>query len=113
MKYLYKRTKSIEKVLQDEGFTIVTIWEHDFDRNKEMRATAIDEYDLVETPKIRDCFYGGRCEPVKLIYDFQKNSTKGRYIDVVSLYPTVMYYDRYPVGYPKRIVLKPQTYDHN
>jgi len=72
MKYLYKRTKSIEKVLQDEGFTIVTIWEHDFDRNKEMRATAIDEYDLVETPKIRDCFYGGRCEPVKLIYDFQK-----------------------------------------
>ena len=59
---------------------------------------------------MRDAFYGGRCEPVKLIYDFKAKKEQGKYIDVVSLYPTVMYYDEYPVGYPKRIE-KPDNYD--
>lgn len=53
------------------------MWEHEFDSNKLMKNT-------VEPPKIRDCFYGGRCEPVKLIYDFKKKNAH----DVVSLYPT-------------------------
>ena len=36
---------------------------------------------------------------MKLIYEFKSKSVKGKYIDAVSLYPTVMYYDRYPVGH--------------
>jgi len=64
---------------------------------------------VVEPPKIRDDgFHGGRsevdCEPVKLIYDFKSKGVKGKYIDTVSLYPTVMYYDRYPVGHPSKTV---------
>jgi hypothetical protein len=112
MKYLLKRTESIEKAIKAAGYRIVTIWEHEFDNNKEMKNTTLEEYDLVEPPKIRDCFYGGRCEPVKLIQDFKANNTKGRYMDVVSLYPTVMYYDKYPVGYPTKI-LRPKTYDRS
>jgi len=38
-------------------------------------------------------------EPVKLIEDFKSKGVKGKYIDVVSVYPTVMYCDRYPVGH--------------
>ena len=53
----------------------------------------LNEFDLVEPPKITDGFYGGRCKPVKLIYDFDNNERRGKYIDVVSLYPTVMYND--------------------
>jgi len=34
---------------------------------------------------------------VKLIYDFKSKGVKGKYIDAVTY--TVMYYDRYPVGY--------------
>ena len=91
----------------------MTIWEHEFDRDKNMRNVKLDEYDLVEPPKIRDDgFFGGRCEPVKLIYDFKHKEVKGKYIDVVSLYPTVMYYDRYPVGHPSKIS-KPVKYDNN
>ena len=68
---------------------------------------------MVEPPRIRDDgFHGGRCEPVKLIYDFKSKGLKGKYIDVVSLYPTVMYYDRYPVGHPARIS-KPDKYNTN
>jgi len=83
---------------------LVTIWETEFGKDKAMRNMKLDEYDLIKPPKIRDDgFFGGRCEPVKLIYDFKSKSVKGKYIDVVSLYPTVMYYDRYPIGHPKNI----------
>ena len=68
---------------------------------------------MVEPPKIRDDgFFGGRCEPVKLMYDYKHKEVKGKYIDVVSLYPTVMYCDRYPVGHPSKIS-RPVKYDNN
>jgi len=76
-----------------------------------MRNMKLDEFDLVEPPNIRDGFYGGRCEPVKLIYDSDDEKRRGKYIDVVSLYPTVMYYDRYPTGHPAKIC-KPEQYDY-
>lgn len=40
-------------------------------------------------------------------YDF-KESEKGRYVDFCSLYPTVQYYKKYPVGHPTKI-LNPET----
>ena len=79
-------------------------------RIKILKATTLEEFDLVEPPKLRDGFYGGRCEPIKLIYDFKNTNSRGKYIDVVSLYPTVMFYDKYPVGHPIKIQ-KPKAYD--
>jgi hypothetical protein len=113
MKYLYSRTMAIDEAFKQSGYNLVTIWEHAFDIDKEMKNIKLDEYDLVEQPKFReDGFFGGRCEPVKLIYDFKEKDSKGKYIDVVSLYPTVMFYDKYPIGHPKRIS-KPLNYDPN
>ena len=110
MKYLYRRTSTIDELIRNSGYNLVTIWEHEFDKNKEMKNIKLD---VIEPPKIRDDgFFGGRCEPVKLVYDFKSKGVKGKYIDVVSLYPTVMYYDRYPVGHPKKIS-KPEEYDTN
>ena len=43
-----------------------------------MRNMKLDEFDLVEPQKIRDGFYGGRCEPVKLIYDFDNKERRGK-----------------------------------
>ena len=101
------------RYLRKHGFNLVTIWEQEFDRNKEMRNTKLDEYDLVEPPNIRDdAFAGGRCEPIKLINDFKSKETEGKCIDVVSLYSTVMYYDRIPTGHPTKIV-KPEVYNHS
>ena len=105
MKYLNSRTQKIENLLKSK-YNVITIWEHEF--NNEMKKVKID--DLLEPPKIRESFYGGRCEPTKLIYNFKSKNVKGKYIDVVSLYPTVMYYDKYPVGHPKK-VLKPKEYN--
>ena len=107
---LYEKTLRIDKILKEAGYNLETMWEHDFDTSKEMKQMTLDEYDLVEPPNIRDSFYGGRCEPIKLLHDFKSKGQKGRYIDVVSLYPTVMYYDKYPIGHPV-IILKPKHYD--
>jgi G:T-mismatch repair DNA endonuclease (very short patch repair protein) len=109
---LYEKTCRIDKAIREAGYNLETIWEHEFDNNAEMKNTSLSEYDLIEPPNIRDSFFGGRCEPIKLLHDCKANNQKGRYIDVVSLYPTVMYYDKYPTGHPTRII-KPQNYDYN
>ena len=109
MYLLYNKTTRIDSLMRTT-FNLVTIWEHEFDNNKDMGKIILNQDDLVEPPKIRDCFYGGRTEPTKLIYNFEKNNQKGRYIDVCSLYPTVMYYDKYPIGHPKKII-KPESYN--
>ena len=110
MSELHAKTMEQDKAITDAGYKLVTICEHDFDNNKDMKNITLNEYDLIEPPKIRDSFFGGRTEPFKLIYDFKEKQEKGRYIDVCSLYPTVMYYDRYPTGHPEKII-KPKNYD--
>ena len=112
MEELHTKTVEQDEAIVAAGYKLVTICEHEFDINKDMKNITLTEYDLIEPPKIRDSFFGGRTEPFKLIYDFKEKQEKGRYIDVCSLYPTVMYYDRYPVGHPEKIV-KPASYDPN
>jgi len=51
MKYLRKRTTTIDEVLRASGYNVVAIWEHDFDRNREMKNIKLD---VVESPRIRD-----------------------------------------------------------
>ena len=50
----------------------------------------------------RDAFFRGRTNVTKLTYDF-KPDEKGRYVDFVSLYPTVNFFKEYPVGHPVKI----------
>jgi len=63
----------------------------------------IDEYDLVEPPFLRNAFFGGRTEPFKLIKDFEQSNEQGKYIDICSLYPTVMYYDNIHLDIQKEL----------
>jgi len=59
---------------------------------------------------LRNGFYGGRCESIELIHDFKNTNSQGKYIDIVGLYPTVTFYDKYPVGHPIQIQ-KPEDYN--
>ena len=54
-------------------------------------------------------FFGGRTNVTKLTYDF-KECEKGRYVDFVSLYPTVQFFKDYPVGHPDKILF-PESFD--
>lgn len=55
--------------------------------------------EVIEPIKSRDAYYGGRVEAFKLKATSTEN-TKINYIDVYSLFPTVMFYDNYPIGHP-------------
>ena len=112
MNDLRTKTEQNDQKIKDAGYQLVTICECEFNKHKDMKNTQLHDYDLIEPPKIRDSFFGGRTEPIKLLYDFKTKHEKGRYIDVCSLYPTVMYYDQYPVKHPQKII-KPQQYNRN
>ena len=111
---LYQRTLKYNELIKAQGFNLVTIWEHEFDVDKLMKNTSLDEYDLIEPPKLRDAYFGGRTEAFKLIYNFMNINPqiKGKYIDVCSLYPWVMYYCKFPIHKPV-IISKPNYYDKN
>ena len=51
---------------------------------------------------IRKSFFGGRTNSIKLKYNFT-GTEEGKYADITSLYPSVNYYDEYPVGHPVEI----------
>ena len=59
----------------------------------------------------RNAFFGGRTNTFKLWAKSNKKK-KIKYIDVCLLYPTVQYYDYYPVGHPEKII-KPKSYNKN
>ena len=49
----------------------------------------------------RDAFFGGRTDARKLHYKFKEGKKES--MDICSLYPTVNYYDEYPIGHPIHI----------
>ena len=53
-----------------------------------------------ETHFIRQSFFGGRTNATKLLYKFEEGE-EGKYKDITSLYPTVNYFDEYPLGHYK------------
>ncbi len=75
--------------------------DENYDNFMREKKIAIFKYEDVEW--MRQAFFGGRTNAVKLIYNF-KDEEEGIYSDITSLYPTVNYYDLYPKGHP--IILK-------
>ena len=70
MKDLYDRTVRIENKILQTRLKLVKICEHEFDNAKEKKNTNLTEFYLIESPQLRDAFYGGRTEPMKLLKTF-------------------------------------------
>ena len=98
------------------GCKIVTKMECEF--KKEIAASKELQDFLKENPvrprlDPRESLFGGRVNAIKLYVDCQKTGMEGKkiaYADITSLYPTVLKYDRFPVGVPK-VILNPDTTD--
>ena len=106
--------KTIEKRenIKSAGYNHVSIYECQLNKNKEFQQFAKNfTQEVVEPLDPRSAFYRGRTNCTRLLYDFQKNEC-GRYVDFVSLYPTVQYYEKYPVGHPTKIKA-PKKYSKN
>jgi G:T-mismatch repair DNA endonuclease (very short patch repair protein) len=74
MEELHSKTAEQDRDIIAAGYKLVTICEYDFDTNTAMKNVTLTEYDLIEPPKIRDSFFGGRTEPFKLIHDFKEQN---------------------------------------
>jgi hypothetical protein len=108
---LYQKTMDREGMIKD-WYNLTTIWECEFDQITEMATFKLEDpsqnngLGLRSKMNPRDAFYGGRTEPIKLYHNFKNLGGKGRYVDVVSLYPTVQYYDEFPISHPVKIIPK-------
>jgi len=121
MRELFNKQQEKENdIANAPGFQLHTIWECEFDKIKELRNFQLDPE--LNKIKPKDAFYGGRTEPIMLYwskYNGQDNSkvkaryvdspsattiSKGKYVDFVSLYPTVNKYCKYPIGHPAKIL---------
>ena len=110
MKTLNQRMLKKRKVIERAGYNHVSIYECQLKSNEAYRAFAKENLcNVVEPLKPRDAFYGGRMNTTKLLYSFKGNEV-GRYVDFCSLYPTVQYYNPYPIGHPMKI-FNPKGYD--
>ena len=90
---MYEATQLKRQRLESKGYTVVTKWECDWDRevkyNKALQEF-LASYELVEPLNPRDAFFGGRTNAVRLHHE--ANESKGeklKYVDVTSLYPWV------------------------
>jgi len=103
---LYEKTKERIKQITDAGYNLIEMWECEWVKSKDYRCAIKTADHVIEPLKPRDAFYGGRTNATEL----KVQNKKLRYIDVCSLYPTVQYFDNYPVGHPEKIQ-KPEKYD--
>lgn len=105
---LHEKTIERSRQITDAGYQLVEMWECEWLKSKEYRKAKKLAKNIIEPLNPRDAFYGGRTNASKLKV---KNKVL-KYIDVCSLYPTVQYFDYYPVGHP-HIITRPETYDPN
>ena len=98
------------KYFKEKGFNLVTIWEHNFNEMKrdsdpqfKSYYTQRNEYysrlETVGHLNIRDAFFGGRTNNLFFTYEC-KDGEKIRYLDVTSLYPSVLVKNPYPLRHP-------------
>ena len=103
---------TVEKrdTIKNAGYNHVSTYECQLTKNKDFQKFAKNfTQEIVEPLNPRDAFYGGRTNATKLLHNFKDNEC-GRYVDFCSLYPTVQYYQKYPIGHPTKI-FNPEKYD--
>ena len=107
---LQRATERKNQRIRDLGYNLVEVHECELQKSKEFKKYCkSNNVELLLPLNPRDAFFGGRTNVTKLTYDFKPNE-KGRYVDFVSLYPTVNFFKEYPVGHPTKI-FNPKMYD--
>tara|TARA_R100001132_G_C3274679_1_gene96951 strand:- start:2096 stop:5947 length:3852 start_codon:yes stop_codon:yes gene_type:complete len=101
----YKKLKQLfpenPSSYKDDELEMYNEMKETFDRNTRFRIFMEKKIAVIpfkEVEWIRKSFFGGRTNATKLIYNF-KEGEEGMYDDLTSLYPTVNYYEEYPMGH--------------
>ncbi|XP_061170747.1 uncharacterized protein LOC133180197 [Saccostrea echinata] len=99
---LYEETLRRKSVLEQFGYSVTSIWEHEFDQQvqrDEVLQNFLSDLNISDPLNPREALYGGRTNATRLYCE----EGEMRYIDVCSLYPYVLKHRPFPVGHPQII----------
>ena len=108
---LYNKTQDKNNKITAVGYNLIEMWECKLKKDKSFQKYYKNDWnrEVVGPLNPRDAFYDGRTNATKLLYKFKEGEC-GKYVDFCSLYPTVQFYKKYPIGHPKKII-SPEKYD--
>ena len=97
-----KKTEEKKEKIENMGYIVEDIWECDW-KNDKLNENSVIDFMKIYKPDlvIRDAFFGGRTNPEQLYYKRKFGETL-RYLDFTSLYPWVMKYCEYPIGFDEQ-----------
>ena len=84
------------------GYQVKVMWECEFDASKlvEKKPKSLTHPIVQHNPlNTRDALYGARTEAMRLPYKIEENESI-KYCDVMSLYPYICKYYKFPIGHP-------------
>ena len=91
----YERTMLRLKQITQAGSQVKVQWECEFEEKPELLTHPLVRQSPLCT---RDALYGGRTEAMRLHYKVSYNEAI-QYVDVMSLYPYICKYFKFPVGH--------------
>ena len=99
---LYEATICKRVAMLRAGYTVIELWECEWDRLVDTNADVqcfLASLELVQPLEPRDAFFGGRTGAVSL-HTVAGEGEEIRYVDITSLYPWVNKNCTYPIGHP-------------
>jgi hypothetical protein len=99
----YEQTLARIELIKRAGYHVKIQWECKFDEAKivEQKPELIVHSIVKHAPLItRDALYGGRTEAMRLHYKIREGEESVQYCDVMSLYPYIYTYFKFPIRYP-------------
>lgn len=96
---IYAHTMKDMESIRSTGVTLIEEWECVF--NRKVESALKDHHEEMRPLVPRDAYFGGRVNAVKLYYR-ATGDERIHYVDVTSMYPSVMSLDKYfyPIGQP-------------
>jgi hypothetical protein len=91
----YEHTMARIERIKRAGYHVITQWE--FDEKPDFPVHPIIKHAPLIT---RDALYVGRTETMRLHYKIREGKESVQYCDVMSLYPYIWKYFKFPIGHP-------------
>jgi len=98
---VYQHTVDREQYMLFRGFNLVTKWECELRRDLRMDFEMKDYFSktkIVDPLDARTAFFGGRTNAIKLHHRCEPGE-EIHYLDVTSLYPSRLKYEKFPIGH--------------
>ena len=108
---MYEATIAKSDILFRERYSVITIWECEWDRQVKVDSDLqafLTTLEIVHPLEPRDAFFGGRTNAATLYHKADQSiGEQIKYVDVTSLYPWVNKNGKYPIGHPE-VITRPK-----